>query len=68
MPARYCAMTSAPRGPQSPSAPLGSPWLSGRCQAAAFALRLIPDFLDEALMALHAELNHHIDQQIQQSS
>src|SRR5438309_1092221 len=37
------------------------------CQAAAPALWLIEDLPDEALLARHAELDHHIDQQIQQT-
>src|ERR1700731_4650533 len=34
-------------------------------QATAFAVWLIPDLFDEALMALDAELNDHIDQEVQ---
>jgi len=35
-------------------------------QATAFAVRLIPDLFDEALMALDAELNDDIDQEVQE--
>src|ERR1700744_3118212 len=35
-------------------------------QATAFAVRLIPDLFDESLMALDAELNDDVDQEIQQ--
>src|ERR1700733_796726 len=40
--------------------------LAGGCQAAALALGLIPDFLNEALVALDAKLNHDVNQQIEQ--
>src|SRR5580693_8290698 len=35
-------------------------------QATAFAVWLIPDLFDEALMALDAELNDDIDQEVQE--
>ena len=67
-PARYC---DGDQGRASRHArdlePRDRSALAGCCQTAALALRLIPDLLDEALVALDAELNDDIDQQIEQA-
>src|SRR5438132_1593384 len=39
---------------------------SGGGEAAAFASGVVPDLPDEALMALDAELDHHINQQVEE--
>src|ERR1700728_4466085 len=67
-PAKYCAKTrqaSPIPNPLRKTARQLRPDLAGRCQAAVLALGLIIDFLDVTLMALHAELNHHINQEIE---
>src|SRR5205823_14284274 len=38
----------------------------GAGEAATFASGVVPDLPDEALMALDAELDHHIDEQVEQ--
>src|ERR1700722_4122027 len=35
-------------------------------QATAFTVRVVPDLLDKSLVSFDAELNHHIDEQIEQ--
>src|ERR1700681_3428751 len=40
---------------------------AGRRRSSALALRLDPDFLDEALVPLDAELNDDVDEKVQQA-
>src|SRR6202795_2737401 len=40
---------------------------AGRRRSSALALRLEPDFLDEALMPLDAELDDDVDEKVQQA-
>src|SRR5258708_130916 len=66
-PARYCARTSAASIAAATFASTRTLLpLVGRGQAATLALRFIPNLPNEALIALHPKLNHHIDEQIQQ--
>ena len=44
----------------------GQRGLTRGAQATAFAVRVIPDLFDEALMALDAELNDDIDQEVEE--
>ena len=66
-PAKYCAATSAMTLMSATRPTTDRPRdLAGCCQAAALAFWVIPDFLHETLVMLDAELDHHIDEQIQE--
>ena len=66
-PARYCATREChEHGARDLQGLPARPASAGGRQAAALALGVIPDLFDEALVALDAELDHDIDQQIEQ--
>src|SRR5487761_694571 len=66
-PARYWLMRSAASERSTPVATRERRFvLTGGCQAAVFALGLIPDLTNEALVALDPELDDDIDQEIEE--
>src|SRR5487761_255107 len=66
-PARYWLMRSAASERSTPVATRERRFvLTGGCQAAVFALGLIPDLTNEALVALDPELDDDIDEKMEE--